>query len=138
MALVPLLLESPECASNGLPVALFAAGGHKPGHSLRPAETLDPLAKRLRLPIRAEFSNKDSQGLAHYVSTNAEFRGKTVVICWVHDYMPQLIEALGAKHASGKKWKSGAFDRLYIIETKEDKTTLLDLPQKLLFGDTSR
>lgn len=138
MALVPYLTETPELLTNGLPVALFATAAIKSSHSLRPQETVEPLSKRLKLPIHSSFLNKEYAALARHILTNPEYRGKTVVICWVHDYIPELVEALGVRQAARKKWKSGSFDRTYLIIYRNNATTLLDMPQKLLFGDSSR
>ncbi len=138
MALVPYLTETPELAAHGLPAALFATSAQKLGRSLRPQETLEPLAKMLNLPLRTPFQNKEYELLARYVTTNADFRGKTVVICWVNEYMPELLESLGANNLSRKKWKSGSFDRTYLIQYHNQNITFLDLPQKLLFGDSNR
>src|SRR5947207_1437256 len=50
-ALVQLFTNTPALTTNGLSVALFAARPLSRGHSKRPVETLEPLAKYLKLHI---------------------------------------------------------------------------------------
>src|SRR5512137_2536425 len=51
-ALVGFFTTNPAVTNRGLPSVLFAPLATRRGHSGRPAETLEPLAKQLRLPIR--------------------------------------------------------------------------------------
>lgn len=75
--------------------ALFAAKDSKQGK--RPRLTITPLSQALRLPIMTPYKNKDYQQLAE--SLLPLITGKTVLICWHHGEMLNLIDALGADAA---------------------------------------
>lgn len=67
--------------------------------SLRPIETLQPLADRLKLKIETPFLSDAHASLAATIRTNARFTGRSVVICWVHQSLPELARELGATNA---------------------------------------
>ena len=75
--------------------------------------------------------------MAKKVLNDPAYDGKTVVICWVHDYLPQLAEALGVKPKPAP-WKNNVFDRVWVITYCGKEGVLSDLPQKLLPGDALR
>ena len=72
-------------------------------------------------------------------STLAEpaYRGKTVIICWTHNNIGALAEALGVKNRL-RPWKDKVFNRLWLITPEPARGTLRDLPQHLLVGDSKR
>jgi hypothetical protein len=98
---------------------------------------LEPLARKLNLPIEIPFSSKDYKALAKLVFEDTRLEGKTVVVCWVHDDLPDLAGALGVKHHPAK-WKSSEFDRVWLITFHKDKAQLSDLPQHLMPGDSAK
>jgi hypothetical protein len=136
-ALVQFFTNTPALTANGLPVALFAARPLSRSHSRRPEETLGPLAKNLRLHILTPHTATECSALAKTVLNDPAYDGRTVVICWVHDYLPQLADALGVKPKSAP-WKSNVFDRVWVITYRGKEGVLNDLPQRLLPGDALR
>jgi hypothetical protein len=61
-----------------------------------------------------------------------------VLICWDHDFIPQLAAALGGK-PQPPRWPGAVFDRVFIISpTGAGAPTLVDMPQRLMFGDSPR
>jgi len=137
LALVPWLTETRTFLTNGLPAALFATATFKPEHSQRPQETLAPLARHLGQPVQTPFQNREYVALAQNILTNQAYAGKTVVICWVHDYIPQLAAALGVSPMP-RKMKADEFDRVLLISFHDEKASLENLPQRLLYGDAAR
>lgn len=135
-ALVGFFTSNPAVTNRGAPSMLFAPQVTHRGHSRRPGETLEPLAKQLGVSIRTPFLAADYARLAQQVLTSPECDGKTVVICWVHEYLPELATALGVK-PTPPRWKDHVFDRVWIIHGREDKTKLKDVPQRLLPGDSN-
>ena len=129
-ALVPYITTAPELTRHGLPVALYAARTTKHGHGQRTHETIAPLSKELHLPIQAPYLSEDYAALAKSILSNRKYRGKTVLICWVHESIPQLAAALGVR-PEPPKWKGEVYDRVYLISYEGGKATLQDLPQKL-------
>jgi hypothetical protein len=134
-ALVAFFTTNPAVTNRGRPAVLFAPLVTHRGHSRRPSETLEPLAKQLKLPIRTPFLAADYARLAQQVLTSPECDGKTVVICWVHENLPELAGALGVK-PTPPRWKDHVFDRVWVIRGRGDRTKLKDLPQRLLPGDS--
>jgi hypothetical protein len=48
--------------------------------------------------------------LAKHILSDPNLAGKTVVICWVHDYLPALAKAFGVKPEPAR-WKGTAIPR---------------------------
>ena len=137
MALVPFLTGSREFLTNGLPVALFATRITANDRGYRTQETLAPLARELKLPVLADYRGKDYLLLAEHLLSDPTLRGKTVVVCWVHESIPELVAALGVRSPPAR-WKGNVYDRVLLITLAEGRATMRDLPQRLLFGDSPR
>ncbi len=136
-ALPTLFTRDPALTNHGAPVALFAARPTRKGHSARPGETLAPLSRALRVPIQTPFPAKDADRVAKTILKDPAYDGKTVVVCWVHDELPALAEALGVKPRP-PDWRGHVFDRMWVISYAGKQATLQDLPQNLLPGDSRR
>ena len=136
-ALAALLTTSPALLSNGLPAALFAPRSTSGRPSRRAQETLGPLAQRLDLRVETPHSAKNYAALAEELLHNRALDGKTVVVCWVHEFLPHLAEALGVTPRR-RPWRGSVFDRLWVITYAGKKASLADLPQALLPGDSAR
>jgi hypothetical protein len=129
-ALVSFLTTAPQLVTNGPPVALFAVQPTVEGRSLRPRETLEPLAKYLKLPIQVPYPAKDYAALARKILHDPAYDGKQVIICWVHASLAELAEELGVRPKPAD-WGRNVFDRLWLISYHGDQASLEDLPQKL-------
>ncbi len=136
-ALAPFLTTNSAFTNFGQPVALYAAHTTKHGHGLRTQETLAPLAKKLHLLVQSPCLSEDYEGLARSILSNPKYQGKTVVICWVHEYIPQLAAALGVR-PEPPRWKGDVYDRVYLISYEGKMATLKDLPQMLLASDDQK
>lgn len=136
-ALVEFFTRDSHATKHGLPVALFASEPTHKGSGQRPRETLQPLATALHLPIQTPFESKEFARLAHVILSTHEFDGKTVVVCWVHEFMPQLAAALGVT-PEPPKWKEHVYDEAYVITYPEGKARLKVVPEKVLAGDSKR
>lgn len=73
--------------------ALFAAA-HSAG-SERPSLTLAPLAGALGLEIDTQFKDKQFGLLARFLRDSPNFANSGLVICWHHEKLLSLAEALG-------------------------------------------
>jgi hypothetical protein len=136
-ALVAFLASQPVLGTNGPPAALFATKFTRRGHSLRPYETLEPLAKHLKLSIQMPYGPSDYAALATQIMSDPALDGKTVIICWIHDYLPAMAEALGVKPEPAR-WEGSVYDRFWIITYEAHRAILADLPQSLLPGDSTK
>jgi hypothetical protein len=136
-ALVKFFATAPELTTNGPPIVLFAARPVSRKHSNRPAETLEPLAKHLKLRVQIPYTAKEYAALARKILHDPAYKGKTVVVCWVHDELAELAGSLGVKPRPAP-WKSNVFDRVWVITYRGKEASLFSLPQKLLSGDSER
>jgi len=136
-ALVTFLTTNPALTTNGLPAALFAPKITSRGHSRRAYETLEPLAKHLKLLVHTPYAADNYAALARHVLHDSEYDGKSIVICWVHDFLPELAEALGVR-SGPDNWKKSVFDRVWVVSYREHRVSLASLPQNLLPGDSPR
>jgi len=55
-----------------------------------------------------------------------EYGGKNVVICWVHEFLPDLARALGV--TAVPQWKTKDFDSVWEIEFPAGQAELRILP----------
>lgn len=135
-ALVALLEARSVLGTNGPPPALFAPKITRQGHSRRPYETLEPLAEHLKLSIQTPYGPSDYAALAKHVLSDPDLDGKTVIVCWIHDYLPALAKALGVKPEPAR-WKGSVYDRVWIITCEDRRAVLANRPQNLLPGDST-
>jgi hypothetical protein len=136
-ALVAFLTTKPAFVTNGLPAALFAPKVPRRGHSRRPYETLEPLAEHLRLSVQTPYGPSEYASLAKHVLSDPGLDGKTVIVCWIHDYLPALAKAMGVKPEPAH-WKGSVYDRVWVITYADHRAILANLPQNLLPGDSTK
>ena len=121
--------------NNGTPVAIYAHGASSDHGSRRSVETVTPLARELKLDLKIHHGD-DSAEMVKEILAKPEYDGKLVLICWSHKEIPALAAALGV--ANPPTWHGRVFDRLWIINLKDGKATLQDVPQRLLYGDAAK
>jgi hypothetical protein len=100
-------------------------------NSHRPRLTLEPLSKSLGLPLDTRYKNKESALLAGELLTRPH--GRQILICWHHEQIPALMEALGADPAKllpGGKWPDEVFS--WVIQLRYDQDG------RLMAGETKR
>jgi hypothetical protein len=135
MALVPMLTQTPGLIPNNTQVVMFATKISRHTTNNHTHETLEPLACQLGLKIDAPYANSDSESLARHILTSPAYKDKTVLICWTHSHIPELLVALGIT-SERKPWPKEAYDRLIVVTYSEGAARMVNLPQKLLFGDS--
>lgn len=128
--MVKWLTEGKVLGTNGPPAALFAAAPTSHGRSLRCVETLQPTARDLHLTIRTPVLAKDYPYVAGQILRDAALRGKNVVVCWPHDYLPELAGEFGVR-PKPPKWKGDDFDSAYVITFPDGKAKLQYTDEKL-------
>jgi broad specificity phosphatase PhoE len=114
------------------PTVLFATRPSK--ESSRPLETLQPLAKALRLPIDDRFADDAYAQLASTILTGAGYAGARILICWHHGTIPGLAAALGAVHAPAR-WPEAQYDHVWQLRYGAGAVTFDDRLARLLSGD---
>lgn len=106
--------EHDRAADSACREAIIATKQSK--SSNRPYETVEPLAQALGLVTRADF--KDDQFAELAASLRSQSHGHTLLICWHHGMMPQLLQALGADPTQllpDGKWPSDEFSWLLAL-----------------------
>jgi hypothetical protein len=126
-------------ATFGTPDFLMATQQSR--HSVRPIETITPLARALGLQINEDHADDDFAGAAHAIVGKPNFAGKLVLICWHHGKIPQLARAFGAIPPVDP-WPGAVFDRVWSLEVPAttpaaQNLPVKNIPQMLLFGDSS-
>ena len=137
MALVPMLTHTPEFLAGDARAVLFATKLSPHATDNHTHETLQPLASQLGLKINAPYANSDYQALARYLLTSDTCKEKTIVICWTHSHIAGLLLALGVK-PEPEPWSKRVYDRLVVVIYDQGTARMINLPQKLLFGDSRR
>jgi len=135
-ALVSFFTTDARVTQHGVPVAFFAPRP-RPNRSRRSEETLLPTASSLGLTVREPLTEEQYAELARRLLRDRSLRGKTVVIAWTHSYIPRLAAALGVRPAP-PAWKAGVYDRAYVITFPRGRARLVNVPQRLLPGDSTR
>lgn len=105
-------------------------------HSNRPLQTITPLAEKLKLDVNSKHPDDDYGTVAQRIRNNPKYAGKNVLICWHHGKIPQLAAALGVVNPPSP-WPGQVFDRVWQIDFAGGVATLKDVPQRLMYGDSS-
>ncbi|RKO88577.1 hypothetical protein BDK51DRAFT_32189 [Blyttiomyces helicus] len=106
------------------------------GRSERPRETVEPLATHLA-PRGVVFLTYTKKQLPQVLSSIREFKGRTVIVSWAHQQIPDLTVALGVPAAQvPQHWPGKRFDVTWVVEPGSGTpATFVQYPQRLLFGD---
>ena len=120
--LVSFITTDPAMTKFGLPVAVFATQTTKHDDGQRTQETVAPLARKLGLTVQTPALGKDYAVAAKMILSNPAYTGKTIIICWNHEEIPQLAAALGVT-PQPPKWKASVFDLVYVISYQGRKAT---------------
>jgi hypothetical protein len=126
--LVSFITTDPAMTRFGLPVAVFATHTTRHDNGQRTQETVAPLARALKLPVQTPYLGRDYAALAQLILANPAYTGKTVLICWNHEEIPQLAAALGVT-PEPPKWKAKVFDRVYVISYHAGRAVLVQARQ---------
>ncbi len=142
---LPRFFETdPVVTQYGPPAAIFAAAGQDKKHregAIRAGETITPTALKLGLPIQETYTVDDAQALARSVMNDPRYNGKTLVISWVHENIPDLAQALGAQLPKKlEHWPGDVFDEAWVLRfSPSQKTPSLQIePERVLPTDNPR
>ncbi len=105
----------------GTPDAVIAAADSH--HSVRPRETVTPLAQSIQLPVLTPYADSQFVELAAKLRDQSAFPQKLIVVCWHHGEIPQLMQAMGASAGSyPAKWDHNVFGLILKTELSADAT----------------
>lgn len=116
------------------PTYLYAMGAET-GHSVRPIETITPLADDLSISLNTDFAKDDEKKLWG----DAKGRSGVILICWEHQNISDIVSYIPSDAPPGLTWPGHRFDLVWVFDLdpasgcyKFTATT-----QQLLPGDKS-
>jgi broad specificity phosphatase PhoE len=122
------LLETPQ--------TLFASADSDATKSLRPEQTITPLAEALNLPINTEFTKGEESELVEAAKQAAG----AVLIAWQHEAIPAIADLIrdGDKKDVPQHWPGHTrFDLVWVFDLEDNgKWSFAQVPQLLLPGDS--
>jgi len=99
----------------GPPDFIFAAAISK--HSERPIQTVQPLADALGLELHTPYADENYAALAEALLAKPKFDGKTILVCWHHGHIPELMRALGTPDGSyPDPWMPTVFNLVLVTD----------------------
>lgn len=109
--------------------------------STRPLDTVVPLALSMNTKINTEFEDAEVKEFAEHVLTTSEYAGKTLLVCWHHGKIVDLVKYLGGQPPT-EKWADDVFDRIWVIdytgEASPSAPNVRDIAMRLMFGDSEK
>ncbi len=125
------ILQNPALVT---PQFLFASGIAKHSTSLRPQETITPLAAKLALTINTQAS----KGQETDVAALAMACGGVALVAWEHQDIPSIANAiLGNNTTVPQSWPGSRFDLVWVFDWHHASGSYVfsQVPQQLLAGD---
>jgi len=130
---------SPKVAGIATPTSIYASAvspktilvdGDDVAKSLRPQQTVTPLAQALKLNLVTTRSVGEEAELA------SDLREETgnVLVAWEHKHIPLIAEQLMG--ASAPQWPGDVFDAVWILTARDGAYTLAQVGQNVLPGDS--
>ncbi|MDD5304763.1 MAG: histidine phosphatase family protein [Elusimicrobia bacterium] len=137
-ALSDFFVNDPAVIAYGPPAAIFAMKPKGPDGSIRAIQTVTPLAEKLGLAINSDYLRDSLPELVKAVMSARAYDGKTVLICWEHKVIPQLVVDFGWTTAPDH-WAGSVFDRAWILKLSGGRVvSFTDAPEHVLPGDGDR
>ena len=118
------------------PQTIFASGIGTHSKSLRPQQTVTPLAPKLGLSINTSYPKGNEVGLVATATTI----GGIVLIAWEHEAIPEIADLLVAgKQSIPQHWPGDRFDEVWVFDrpTGSGEWSFTQVPQRLLPGDSA-
>ncbi|HEY0798933.1 MAG TPA: hypothetical protein VGD50_07270, partial [Candidatus Baltobacteraceae bacterium] len=101
--------------------------------SNRPIETITPLSQRLALPLNTNHTKGEESQLVE----DAKAQNGVVLICWQHERIANIANAILGNTRAPQHWPSSRFDVVWIfkLDKSSGRYALRQIPQQLLSGD---
>jgi broad specificity phosphatase PhoE len=120
--------------SLATPRTVYASDVGRHSKSLRPQQTVTPLAAKLGLSVNTDHPKGDEAALVQAATTI----GGTVLIAWEHEAIPAIAELLlGSNQKVPQHWPDDRFDLVWVFDRPDGHSTwsFIQVPQRLLAGD---
>lgn len=106
--------ENPTLHALGNPVAIYAAAPMHANSSIRPQQTVTPLAAAMGLRINLSFNRDEVRQMASQILQSSSYDYRMVVVCWVHRTIDEIPSAFGLDE-SISPWPNTTFDRVWVL-----------------------
>ena len=116
------------------PATIFASGVAHHGGSLRPQQTVAPLAARLKQQTDTKYPRGDEIKLVR----EATRAGGVVLIAWQHEAIPDIAGLIrGSADGIPQQWPDIRFDLVWVFDRPggNGSWSFEQVPQNLLPGD---
>ena len=133
---LPTLFSKHEFSKYGAPACLIGMNKKKFDGSVRALQTLKYVSDFFHLRVTDSFNKDQDKEMLQFAMTAPECDGHLVVISWEHNGLEGIAAELGVNPEP--KWPGDVYDRVWIINWKNDQTEMQDLPQRLLTGDSDQ
>lgn len=114
------------------PRHLLAARPTEAHPSTRPLATLTPLAQALGVGVDSTWSADEDPDR---VAAALRALDGPALVCWRHDTLPALADALLQRHEAPPHWPEERYDLVWIVQLDGPRWNLVQHPQRLLPGD---
>lgn len=115
--LVDFFSNDPRVLRFGNPVGLYAQAPKSKKGSLRSIQTLQPTADKLSIPLSSDYERDEYADLLKSLKKDSSLSGKTVVICWEHKVIMDMLDELGiSSPPAPKKWPKSVFDWAFLVD----------------------
>ena len=110
--------------------SLFASGSE----SLRPKQTITPLAAALALPITTFLKGQEAQLVAA-----AKGGESPVLISWQHEAIPEIAALIqGSAEGFPSRWPANRFDLVWVLDLQAPGAwSFTQVPELVLPGDST-
>jgi len=118
------------------PAAIFASGIGHHSKSLRPEQTVTPLATKLHLPIETKYPKGNEASLVQAATAV----GGIVLIAWEHEVIPEIATLIrGSNRDIPSKWPDNRFDVVWVFDRPggSGAWAFTQVAQQLLPGDST-
>jgi hypothetical protein len=114
------------------PTTIFASGVVHHSKSLRPQHTVGPLAEVIGPDnLRLDFS----EGQEEQLVTAAIAASGVILLCWHHEGIPAIKDALLGDRSAPRKWDKERFDLVWVFTCTVGGWRFEQVSQLLLAGD---
>jgi hypothetical protein len=111
------------------PASLFASGSD----SLRPKQTLAPLATALNLPVRTFLKGQEPELVAAVMKAD-----DPVLVSWQHEALPAIASLIrGGPDGVPQRWPAHVYDLVWVLEPQASGAwSFTQVPELVMPGDT--
>jgi len=113
-ALVQYFETNKAVTQYGTPIAIYAMKQDGVDGSVRPIQTVTPLAQDLGKDVKTPYLRDDYAQLVKDILADRSLDGKMVLICWEHKVIPGMAYAFGVRPQPAD-WSGSDFDTVFEI-----------------------